>query len=124
MHLLFVHTGSNQEMLPARHFVRRAVFTEPYGLNQALAVYALPAPHRKRMRSTNMLERWHQELKGWTRVVRIFPDGASCLRLVTALAMEKSEDWQGQRYLWMDLQEVDASLRQTSAAEPPSGTAA
>jgi len=71
----------------------------------ALAVYALPAAHRKRMRSTNMLERWNQELKRRTRVVRIWPNDASCLRLVTALAMETSEEWQERRYLDMRREE-------------------
>jgi len=66
---------------------------------EMLAVYQLPEPHRKRMRSTNMLERLNQELKRRTRVVRIFPDDRSCLRLVTALAIEQSEEWQDRRYL-------------------------
>jgi transposase-like protein len=66
---------------------------------EMLAVYQLPEPHRKRMRSTNMLERYNQELKRRTRVVRIFPDDRSCLRLITALAIEQSEEWQDRRYL-------------------------
>jgi len=66
---------------------------------EMLAVYQLPEPHRKRMRTTNMLERYNQELKRRTRVVRIFPDDRSCLRLVTALAIEQSEEWQERRYL-------------------------
>lgn len=66
---------------------------------EALAVYALPASQRKRLRTTNMLERLNQELKRRTRVVRIFPNSASCLRLVTALAMETNEEWQERRYL-------------------------
>jgi len=75
---------------------------------------ALPAPHRKRMRSTKMLERWHQELKRRTRVVRVFPDGASCLRLVTALSMETSEEWQGRQYLPM--REEDSETTEPVAA--------
>jgi len=66
-----------------------------------LAIYQLPEPHRKRMRTTNMLERENQELKRRTRVVRIFPNERSCLRLVTALAIERSEEWQERRYLDM-----------------------
>jgi len=66
---------------------------------EMLAVYQLPPSHRKRMRSTNMLERLNQELKRRTRVVRIFPDEPSCLRLITALAIETSEEWQDRRYL-------------------------
>ena len=73
-----------------------------------LAVYALPEAHRKRLRSTNLLERYNQELKRRTRVVRIFPNGASCLRLVCALAIETNEEWLGRRYVRMDLQEAEA----------------
>ena len=104
-------------------YPRVASWLEAAG-EQALTVYALPASHRKRLRSTNMLERWHQEVKRRTRVVRIFPNGASCLRLVTALAMETSEDWQGRRYLRMDLEELEASLRAASAARPAPEAAA
>lgn len=52
-----------------------------------------PAAHRVRVRTTNGLERFHQELKRRTRVVRIFPNRAALLRLVSALAMEQSEEW-------------------------------
>jgi putative transposase len=48
--------------------------------------------HRKRIRTTNGLERFNQELKRRTRVVRIFPNRGSCLQLVSALAIEQSED--------------------------------
>ena len=73
---------------------------------EILAVYTLPAGHRKRLRSTNVLERYNQELKRRTRVVRIFPNGASCLRLVCALAIETNEEWLARRYLRMDLEEA------------------
>ena len=74
---------------------------------EMLAVYHLPAAHRKRMRSTNLLERTHQELCRRTRVVRIFPDEASCLRLVTAPAIEQSEERQDRRYLDLSLAAAD-----------------
>jgi len=76
---------------------------------EMLAVYQLPEPHRKKMRTTNMLERQNQELKRRTRVVRIFPNEGSCLRLVTALAIEQSEEWQDRHYLDMDRAEVEAA---------------
>jgi len=76
---------------------------------EILAVYTLPEAHRKRLRSTNMLERYNQELKRRTRVVRIFPNGASCLRLVCALAIETNEEWLERRYLRMDLQEDETA---------------
>jgi transposase-like protein len=82
---------------------------------EVLAVYALPEAHRKRMRSTNMLERLNQELKRRTRVVRIFPDGPSCLRLVTALAMETSEEWEARIYLDMTVDGPAAESARSAA---------
>jgi transposase-like protein len=73
-------------------------------LEAALTCLAFPAEHRVRIRTTNGLERLNQELKRRTRVVRIFPNPASLLRLVTALAMEQSDEWvSGRRYLDMTL---------------------
>jgi transposase-like protein len=68
-------------------------------LEETLGVYELPPEHRKRMKSTNMLERLNQELKRRSRVVRIFPNEKSCLRLMTALCQEYSEDWMNRKYL-------------------------
>ena len=81
---------------------------------EILAVYDLPEAHRKRMRSTNMLERYNQELKRRTRVVRIFPNGASCLRLIGAMAIETNQDWLARRYLRMDVEE-DAMAAEKAA---------
>jgi putative transposase len=73
-------------------------------IEDTFTFYALPAAHHKHMKSTNMLERLNEEFKRRTHVVRIFPDVASCLRLVRALGVEKHELWQEQsRYLDMDL---------------------
>ena len=72
---------------------------------EGLAVFALPGKHRKRMRTTNMLERLHEEIKRRTRVARLFPNEASLLRLVSAIEMEISEDWiAGKRYLDMNIE--------------------
>ena len=70
----------------------------------ALACFCFPRAHRKRIRTTNALERLNQEIKRRTRVVRIFPNSASALRLIATLAMEQSEDWD-RRYLDMSLLE-------------------
>jgi putative transposase len=73
-------------------------------IEACLACYQVPAAHRVRVRTTNGLERVNQELKRRTRVVRIFPNRAALLRLVTALALEQSEEWvSGRRYLDMEL---------------------
>ena len=64
----------------------------------------LPREHHKHLKSTNLLERFNQEIKRRTLVVRIFPDEASCLRLVRAVAAEQHEEWmEGSRYLNADL---------------------
>lgn len=72
-------------------------------LPQGLTVFALPAAHQKRMRTSNALERVNQEIKRRTRVARLFPNEASLLRLVTALLAETSEEWEaGKIYLNME----------------------
>jgi putative transposase len=72
-------------------------------IESTLSFYRLPRQHHKHLKSTNMLERLMQELKRRTLVVRIFPDSASCLRLVRALAVEIHEDWiEATRYLNME----------------------
>lgn len=73
-------------------------------LESCLTVYSLPPEHRKRMRSTNMIERFNQELLRRSRVIRIFPNDESCLRLFGTMCMEQSEQWRtGHRYLDMSL---------------------
>src|SRR5215212_164655 len=72
-------------------------------IEECLACLAFPESHRRRIRTTNGLERFNQELKRRTRVVRIFPNREACLRLVSALAVEQSEEWvTGRRYLDME----------------------
>ena len=67
---------------------------------EGLTIFFFPLSHRRRLRTVNMLERVSQEVKRRTRVVRIFPNEAACLRLISALLMEISEDWQtGRIYL-------------------------
>ena len=72
-------------------------------MEETLAYYRLPIQHHKHLKSTNMLERLNQEIKRRTLVVRIFPNTASCLRLVRALTTETHEEWlEATRYLNMD----------------------
>ena len=80
---------------------KTARLLEEHG-EEILGVYALPEAHRKRMRTTNMLERQNQELKRRTRVVRVFPNAPSCLRLVSALLIETSQQWMERLYLRME----------------------
>lgn len=70
---------------------------------ECLTVLHFPAGHRLFLRTNNALERFNQEIKRRTRVVRIFPNEESCLRLVSALCVETSEVWMtNRRFLDMD----------------------
>lgn len=72
-------------------------------IEETFTFYRLPRQHHKHMKSTNMLERFNGELRRRTRVIRIFPNEASCLRLIRALAVETHERWlEENRYLNME----------------------
>ena len=68
---------------------------------EGLTVFSFPEQHRVKIRTTNVIERLNREIKRRTRVVSIFPNDASCLRLVTAILMEVSEDWLTERTRYM-----------------------
>lgn len=73
-------------------------------IEETFTFYRQPREHHKHLKSTNLLERLNQEIKRRTLVVRIFPNEASALRLILALAVEQHEEWIEQhRYLNMDL---------------------
>jgi transposase-like protein len=69
------------------------------GFAAATQFYAFPKEHWHRIRSTNGLERLHGEIKRRTRAVGAFPDRASALRLVTAVALQVTAIWTDRRYL-------------------------
>jgi transposase-like protein len=74
---------------------------------ESLSVFGLPAGHRKRLRTSNLLERLNREIKRRTRVATLFPNEASLLRLVTGVLMEVSEEWEtGKRYVTFDPQDT------------------
>jgi len=69
-------------------------------LPEGLTVFSFPAEHRRKIRTTNGLERINKEVKRRTRVVSIFPNENACLRLISAILMEIDEEWQtGKIYL-------------------------
>ena len=63
-------------------------------LPEGLTVFAFPEVHRRLIRTTNGLERMNKEIRRRTRVVGIFPNEAACLRLVSAILMETSDEWE------------------------------
>lgn len=71
---------------------------------ETLAFFDFPATHWLRIRTTNMLERYNEELRRRTNVIRVFPNAAACLRLISAHAMEQAAEWAAQtQYLDMTL---------------------
>jgi transposase-like protein len=93
-----------------KRFVRQYATSAPKlatwaeaNIPEGLTVFQLPRRHRKRMRTTNMLERQNKEIKRRTRVATLFPNEQSVLRLITAVLVEPSEEWEtGMRYLTID----------------------
>jgi len=65
--------------------------------------FSFPSAHYRKIRTNNMLERVNREIKRRTRVAGLFPNESSCLRLVTAVIAEISDEWAaGKRYLVMN----------------------
>jgi len=68
-----------------------------HAIPEALTVLTIPAAHRRRLRTTNSLERLNKEIKRRTRVATLFPNEASLLRLASAVLSEISDDWETER---------------------------
>jgi len=71
-----------------------------------LAFYHFPSSHWVKIRTTNMLERYNEEIRRRTKVVRVFPNPASCLRLITAHAMEQAAEWAAQTQ-YLDMSQLE-----------------
>ncbi|MCT2871280.1 transposase, partial [Limosilactobacillus fermentum] len=70
--------------------------------DELMVIYQLPEELRKRLRTNNTVERVNQEIRRRDRVIRIFPNDLSVLRLMGALLIEQNEKWAaGPRYLNM-----------------------
>jgi putative transposase len=87
---------------------------------QTLAVHHLPRTHRRRVYTTNMMERVMREVKRRTRVVGIFPNEDSCDRLIGAHLLERHEKWQCERMRYLGMEHFehgrDAPGIETTAA--------
>ena len=72
------------------------------GFDDATAVLALPEPYRRRLRTSNGMERLNEEVRRRERVIRIFPNRESAIRLLGAVLLERHEQWAtGHRYFDM-----------------------
>ena len=107
-------TPELQEKAPAALKILEA------GFEDATAALALPAKYRRRLRTTNMVERFIEEIRRREKVVRIFPTMQSAWRLIGALCAEQHEEWaHGRRYLTMEAYvQWKARVRQASDQQP------
>ena len=99
-----------------------AALISEHGEETLAVMSAAPAEHRKRLRTSNGIERLNQELKRRTKVARIFPNRASCLRLSSAVLIEIDEDWITGR-IYLDMEQLAAhearEENEVSAAHGP-----
>jgi transposase-like protein len=79
------------------------------GFEDCLAVLALPANHRRQLASTNLLENLMRRLKKRTAVVGVFPNRASCERLVGAQLLEVHEGWQAEPRAYLSMTQHPAA---------------
>ena len=83
----------NRFLVQWKHKEPKLVEWAESNIQDGFTVFNLPKSLRKKLRTTNLIERLNQELKRRSRVVRIFPNEDSCLRLLSAVALEIHEDW-------------------------------
>jgi len=71
-------------------------------LSESFTIFTFPESHWRRLRTSNVLERLNREIKRRTKTVGVFPNEASCERLISAVLLEISDEWQtGAVYLNM-----------------------
>ena len=90
------------DVLVAKYHDRNSKLAEwlENNIPEGLTVFSMPKPHQKRLRTTNVVERLNKELRRRTRVIGIFPNEESLLRLASAITMEISDEWEaGKCYL-------------------------
>ena len=88
------------------------------GLEDCLTVLDFPESHRRRLRSTNMLENLMKRLKARTKVVGVFPSRSSCNRLIGSLLLEVHEQWSLEEKPYFNMENVPDSYagKQTCSA--------
>jgi transposase-like protein len=117
-----VNSGGETEEIDSYGKLRQeaasALATLEENLEDATAVLALPGKYRRRLRTTNMLERLIEEVRRREKVIRIFPNMDSAWRLIGALLAEYHEEWStGRKYL--DMTEYHEWKEQANEFESP-----
>ena len=88
------------------------------GFDDVMAVLSAPVKYRRKLRTSNGLERLNAEIRRRDRVIRIYPNEESAIRLIGALLVEQDERWSTEKK-YMDMQEyydsLDSSEKKTEA---------
>jgi len=100
------HEAERLTQMAIEHYATQAPRLSTWlddNLREGLTIFDFPEPHQRKLRTTNMLERVNREIKRRTRVATLFPNEAACCRLVSAILIEISEEWQtGRTYMNFD----------------------
>ncbi|ETA81163.1 IS256 family transposase, partial [Youngiibacter fragilis] len=88
------------------------------GFDDAVAILSLPEKYRKRLRTTNSVERLNEEIRRRERVIRIFPSRESAVRLLGAVLLEIDNKWAGGRK-YLDMDEYYEYLSQQQSRSSP-----
>lgn len=93
-----------------------------HGFSAATQYFLFPEEHWIRLRTTNGVERLNREVKRRVDAIGAFPDRASALRLVTAVALKATEIWRTRRYLDMSEDVIRGTPLDESGARSTNGT--
>src|SRR5690554_4348460 len=88
--------------------------------SDVMAILNLPQRYRRRLRTTNSIERLNEEIRRRERVIRIFPNAKSITRLIGSLLLEHHEKWiSGRAYLQMEDYLYEVNSTSTSKKKIP-----
>lgn len=93
------------EQLRERKKERQADWLEE-NIEECLSVYAFPPEHRTKLRTTNIAERFNEEIRRRTRVIRVFPNTDSLLRILVSKSMDITEQWMEKKYMTIQGEQV------------------
>lgn len=90
-------------------------------IEECLTVINCPPEVQRRLRTSNIMESINRQLKRRTNVISIFPSEASLLRIVTAKAMDLSDEWEGisgKSYISPEKLQLAAEALQVASSQP------
>jgi len=84
---------------------------------ETMSVFELPREHRRKLYTSNMIERVMAEVKRRTRVVGIFPNEAAADRLIGAHLLERHETWQCERTRYLVMEHLEREVEEEGRSQ-------